>query len=39
LKDKMLEYDPSYSDRDGEIHLETDIFYSYDADNRNDYDD
>ncbi|NDB29744.1 hypothetical protein EB155_08410 [archaeon] len=39
LKDKMLEDYPSYSDRVGEIHLETDIFYSYDADNRNDYDD
>jgi len=30
LKDKMREYDSSYSENDGEIHFETDIFYSYD---------
>ena len=29
LKDKMREYDSSYSENDGEIHFETDIFYSY----------
>ena len=38
LKDKMREYDSSYSENDGEIHFETDIFYSYDENDGDIYD-
>ena len=38
LKDKMREYDSSYSENDGEIHFETDIFYSYDENQGDIYD-